>query len=1601
MFWHDRQSLAINRGKEARVARGTWTIGVRVATVALLALVVLLSTVPLYAQGPPQLQPRGRLLMQQAREAYVRGDFESAAGLYAQAQQQSDQLTAEERGDLDSQMRQNGFALKAQREGRAQLKQAGEALDKGLRHKASILLRAASTNQYLTTADKQLLNQLNQRLVQVPATTAAGPTPVPQLPPKDYGTLLKEARAAFNQGDLQTAERLAQQADKANSGILPNWMHPWNDSPSRILSDIQVARAKKEVPPDPRKPDEIAKSGGIAPIQAVRNALGWKNQQSPPSGDSKVPGGKEERGSKTGAVASTSIPNVPSAGPAPKQPAAPGPKADPRELLRYGRELFQAGNFDEADKYCTRAEAANARWWLFDRDNPTKLRNDIHNARNKRNREEAVKMLVRARQLYNQGKLKEAEDLSYQAEKLHGDYGLWDFGDRPDKLRNDILAAKIKQRTDLVPPPVGAEGPRQTVVQAKSPPALPDTPPAPPSGKSVEQVQARQKVLMLLGQARQLQAQRRLPEAWARAQEARQAALEARGKYGVTFGPNEDSPEFALSQLSGQASQEIQTLVTQADRMVLGSNDPGRLPTAAGLLQQAHRLCVAFSFPVSPVEQKLTWIAQAQQSGQGQPAVAQNAPDAAGAANPNQMQGKTLINNALNELRTGQTRQAYKIACEAFDPRYGVQQEANEVLRKIEAEEFNQKILTANRAADAVRDAYVHGDYRRAYQIAQTIDVRILTPDRRNRLSEILQMPEMQPGGAVVPASGMVTGPDTPGKAHVTDQGPAPGSPPSVAEQSGQPGFADHFKAMEEVLYAKLRRESLTVIKRAQEEFRNGDYDTALEILRDYKDRVARENLAPERKAQLQRSVEARYQQLKVLKAQKLISDQQREALANKGAPREQIRALNKMKRDQLVSDKLNECRELYKQRKFKEARILAEQAKDLDPDNEAATIAWEMSNIAANKNKFEKDEHEKEDYFFNELQITPGKHLTIKDPMSLDPDRLKRAQQRNKNHARGYQLGNLRDSKEIEIEHRLETPVPNLNFKDLPLKEVLNDLATLSGINIVEDTAALQERGISLDQPLSLRVENISLKSTLNLLLQKVHLTWMIKEQVLQITTEEKAKGKLVQRVFPVADLVIPVAENNQPDMPTLMDVMNGYNNAQQAYNGSPRVVTPQYMLGNPQNVSQYNPQGGSGFGAAPGHQAPPQPSPGPGVNPGAWSVGNPRRTIDDQLIKLITATIAPESWSEVGGKGTIQYFPLGHGLVVNQTQDVQEQVADLLQALRRLQDLEVAIEIRLIAVSESFFEYIGVHFDLNITTPQTRYEPQLVTGQFQPGAFVNRFLPKGFVSGLTPAGTFTPDLNIPINNSSFNYTIPQIGGFPGALGADGGVSLGLAFLSDIQVFLFMEAAQGDRRANVMQAPRVTVFNGQNASLTVTDNIPFLLNIAPTFAADQLFFVPNQVALPIGTAINVTPVVYADRRFVRLSISQTMTNLISANVPLVPITVPVIPQTFQDGVVAAQPKIFQVFLQQPAVSAINVNTTVTVPDGGTVLLGGLKALAEERSEFGPPILSKIPYLDRLFRNVGYGREASSLMMMVTPRIIINEEEELIFLEELPPIPRP
>ena len=162
-------------------------------------------------------------------------------------------------------------------------------------------------------------------------------------------------------------------------------------------------------------------------------------------------------------------------------------------------------------------------------------------------------------------------------------------------------------------------------------------------------------------------------------------------------------------------------------------------------------------------------------------------------------------------------------------------------------------------------------------------------------------------------------------------------------------------------------------------------------------------------------------------------------------------------------------------------------------------------------------------------------------------------------------------------------------------------------------------------------------------------------------------------------------------------------------------------------------------------------------------------------------------------------------------------------------------------------------------------------------------------------------------------------------------------------------------------------------------------------------------VVLNEGTFMTVQAVVSNDRRFVRLTVVPYFSHIGQVNTFQFTGTTTSTTDTTRQGLLSPVTSASKVFnnnvnnntvtnsgttVQLPTFSYVTVTTTVSVPDGGTVLLGGIKRLSEGRNEFGVPLLNKLPYINRLFKNVGIGRETQSLMMMVTPRIIIQEEEE-------------
>src|SRR6185437_15233824 len=115
-------------------------------------------------------------------------------------------------------------------------------------------------------------------------------------------------------------------------------------------------------------------------------------------------------------------------------------------LLKQGREQFTKGELDEAYRTASRLQAArHIHWGLFFEDTPDKLQADVKRARDQRDKEKSVELLVEARRLFEKKDYDAAERLAYDAQKRHGSYSILDLGDRPDKLLADIQAQRHKE----------------------------------------------------------------------------------------------------------------------------------------------------------------------------------------------------------------------------------------------------------------------------------------------------------------------------------------------------------------------------------------------------------------------------------------------------------------------------------------------------------------------------------------------------------------------------------------------------------------------------------------------------------------------------------------------------------------------------------------------------------------------------------------------------------------------------------------------------------------------------------------------------------------------------------------------------------------------------------------------------------------------------------------------------------------------------------------------------------------------------------------------------------------------------------------------------
>ncbi|MBX3383238.1 MAG: hypothetical protein KF864_06990 [Phycisphaeraceae bacterium] len=534
------------------------------------------------------------------------------------------------------------------------------------------------------------------------------------------------------------------------------------------------------------------------------------------------------------------------------------------------------------------------------------------------------------------------------------------------------------------------------------------------------------------------------------------------------------------------------------------------------------------------------------------------------------------------------------------------------------------------------------------------------------------------------------------------------------------------------------------------------------------------------------------------------------------------------------------------------------------------------------------------------------------------------------------------------------------VDFQDTPLANVINFLAVVTQLNFDVDWEKLQEASIDRESSVSLRLTNVPVKTVLERVLEKVSpdaslgAAYAVNDGVVLISTRDAINRNKRLEIYDIRDLLIEV-----PD----------YTNV------------PEFDL---QNVLQGGGQGGGGSGQSPFRDA----------NDNQIQ----RRSLEDRtndLLNIITTNIDPLGWQENGGDvGFIQQFQ--GNLIITNTPANHRAIHGLLAKLREARAMQINVECRFLLVSTDFFEQVGFDLDVYFNgnnnqvraaragLPGTTVQPsdffdftrgglqRRVFGSTDPNAQGGPNVATPLPSPMSVVGAGQNSLGLAESLVSGNFAQGILSQAP-ALGVAG------QFLDDIQVDFLVKATQADRRTVQLTAPRLTFTNGQTSNIIVATQVAFVSDLTPVVGESSVGFDPTTNTVPEGVTLLIDGTISADRRYVTMNVQASVSKIDSI------INVPV--SALAAGQVVGSASA-QSFIQVPTTTLTQVSTTVTVPDQGTILLGGQRLISEQQVESGVPVLSKIPLLSRFFSNRVELKEEQTLLILIKPTILIQNEEE-------------
>lgn len=311
-------------------------------------------------------------------------------------------------------------------------------------------------------------------------------------------------------------------------------------------------------------------------------------------------------------------------------------------------------------------------------------------------------------------------------------------------------------------------------------------------------------------------------------------------------------------------------------------------------------------------------------------------------------------------------------------------------------------------------------------------------------------------------------------------------------------------------------------------------------------------------------------------------------------------------------------------------------------------------------------------------LKLTPKAIAQAAKPTEADPVAADTPEKRD--------VVKTKDDNNAATEAALAKQVA-AEFIDTPLADVIAYLQDLTGVEFYFNAKKLEEEGVAKDAPITLQLKKVRVDMMLDLALAQAGdgVAYVVRDGIVIISSAANLENATEVRVYNCRDLLklsptvetglgtrVPVMMPKPMPVPALPGVPGT--------SGAPSIapVPGKPLVPGSAPAPGAGPPGSGALGepaavpATPtsGAPTPVQPQVGNHSGMGGFAGGGPAVPLDEssqraeRLMHIITTAVAPDSWQEMGGFGTVaEYSGL---LVVNHNAKTHRQIEKVLTMLR-----------------------------------------------------------------------------------------------------------------------------------------------------------------------------------------------------------------------------------------------------------------------------------------------------------------------------------------------